>query len=96
MLSILTQYKAIKSSLPAIIKASGYRNDYVAKKLGISPQSFAVKKKRNNWNEDEVEKILSIIDNDDTEDYVMLQLMRSMKDEETITLEEFKRQMGWK
>lgn len=96
MISILNQYRAIKNHLGDIIKVSGYRNDYVAKKLGISPQSFAAKKKRNNWNDEEVEKILTIVYNDDSEDYVLLQIMRSMKDEGTITLDEFKLQMGWK
>lgn len=96
MISVLNQYRAIKNNLGDIIKVSGYRNDYVAKKLGISPQSFAAKKQRNSWNDDEIEKVLTIIDNEDSEDYVLLQIMRSMENEETISLEQAKKEMGWK
>lgn len=96
MLNIVAQYRTIKRNLSDIIKVSGYRSDYVAKKLGITAQAFAVKKQRNNWNDEEVEKILTIVDNEDTENFIMLQIMDSMKDEETITLKEFKAEMGWK
>jgi hypothetical protein len=37
----------------------------------------------------------AIIDNEDIEDFVMLEIMRRIKDEETISLEEFKKEMGW-
>lgn len=96
MLNIINQYRTIKKNLGEIIKVSGYRNDYVAKKIGMSPQSFAAKKQRNSWNDEEIEKVLAVIDNEDSEDYILLQLMRSAKDEETISLEEAKREMGWK
>lgn len=96
MLSILNQYRVIKENIGDIIKASGYRNDYIARKLGISPQSFAAKKQRNSWNDKEIEKVLEIVDNEDSEDYIMLQIMRSLEDEETVSLEEAKKQMGWR
>lgn len=96
MLSIINPYCAIKNNPGDIIKVSGYRNDYVARKPGISPQIFAVKKQRNSWNEEEIEKVLSIVDNEDSEDYILLQIMRSMEDEETISPEEAKREMGLK
>ena len=96
MLNIINQYRAIKNNLGEIIKVSGYRNDYVAKKIGMSPQSFAAKKQRNSWNDEEIEKVLAVIDNEDSEDFILLQLMRSIEDEETISLEEAKGEMGWK
>ena len=90
------QYKNLLSHISDIIEISGYRNDYIAKKLGLKPQNFSVKKQRASWSPDEVEKLLAVVDNEDVEDYLLLEHMRSIKDEETITLDEFKKQMGWK
>lgn len=96
MLSVLNQYRAIKNNLGEIIKVSGYRNDYVAKKLGISPQSFSVKKQRNSWNDEEIEKVLEIVDNEDSEDYILGQLMEVLESDETLSLSEFKKAVKWK
>ena len=90
------QYKNLLSHIADIIEISGYRNDYIAKKLGLKPQNFSVKKQRASWSPDEVEKLLAVVDNEDVEDYLLIEHMRSIKDEETITLDEFKKQMGWK
>ena len=90
------QYKNLLSHIADIIEISGYRNDYIAKKLGLKPQNFSVKKQRASWSPDEVEKLLAVVDNEDVEDYLLLEHMRSIKHEETITLDEFKKQMGWK
>ena len=90
------QYKNLLSHIADIIEISGYRNDYIAKKLGLKPQNFSVKKQRASWTPDEVEKLLAVVDNEDVEDYLLIEHMRSIKDEETITLDEFKKQMGWK
>ena len=90
------QYKNLLSHIAEIIEISGYRNDYIAKKLGLKPQNFSVKKQRASWSPDEVEKLLAVVDNEDVEDYLLIEHMRSIKDEETITLDEFKKQMGWK
>jgi uncharacterized protein YjcR len=94
--SLISGYKNLINNIPKMIDISGYRNDYIAKKLGMKPQSFSVKKQRGNWTIDEVERILSIIDNEDVEDYCLGCMMEAMKDEPTITHEEFKKQMGWK
>jgi uncharacterized protein YjcR len=96
MLSVLSQYRAIKNNLGEIIKVSGYRNDYVAKKLGISPQSFSVKKQRNSWNDEEIEKVLEIVDNEDSEDYILGQIMEVLESDETLSLSEFKKAVKWK
>jgi type III secretory pathway component EscV len=38
---------------------------------------------------DDIEKIMQVIDNEDVEDYLMLQEMRALKDEATISYEDF-------
>lgn len=92
---IVTTYKRLLANIASIIDVSGYRNDYIAKKLGIKPQSFSVKKKKASWTPDELEKLLAVIDNEDVENFLMLEQMRSMEQEGTMTLEQFKKEMGW-
>jgi hypothetical protein len=98
MNNIIENYKKIKSAIPELIEMSGYRNDYIAKRMGMKPANFSVKKQRGNWNEDELEKILYALTNptDDVENFLMLQEMRSLKNDENLTAEEFKKAMKWK
>ena len=65
-------------------------------KMGIKPNNFSVKKQRDTWTEKEIEKLLQFIENEETENYLMLELMRAAKKEETVSYEEFKKQVGWK
>lgn len=99
MLTLFSDYNAIKSSVNEIIAISGYKNEYIAKKIGLSSQNFAVKKQRNNWTSEELEKIIKIltIPNQDVEELIMLQIMRSRKDDETLTYDEYKKETAsWK
>jgi hypothetical protein len=83
--------------MPNIIELSGYKNEYIARKIEMKPQYFSVKKQRNSFNLVEVEKILSVIFNQDVEDYILLLEMRSRKNDETVTLAEYKKEIGsWK
>lgn len=98
MLTVFQEYNAIKGNISQIINLSGYKNDYVAKKIGITPQNFAVKKKRGNWTAEELEKIINVLTkpNEDAENALMLELMRSRKNDETVPLSELKKEFGWK
>lgn len=97
MLETIKKYQQLKESIPALLDVSGYRNDYVAKKMGMTPAYFSVKKQRGNWTDKEIEKILSVIENEDVENYLMLEEMRSRKDDETISYDEYKKIIAtWK
>lgn len=62
----------------------------------MRPNHFYVKKQRGTWNEDEIEKIINVIENEELEDYFLGELMTNMKDDETVSFEEMKEEMGWK
>ncbi len=96
MKEIVSNYQTLVKSLGELIQISGYRSDYLAKKIGMKPANFSQKKQRGNWSLDEVEKLMEVIDNEETENYLMLQLMRAAKIDETVTYEEFQKEMGWK
>ena len=94
---IVASYKRLLNSVADIIDVSGYRNDYIAKKLGLKAQNFSAKKQRGNWTPDELEKLLTVVDNEDVENYLLLEHMRMMKDEETISYDEYKKLISkWK
>ena len=98
MLQAIVEYQKIKESIPKLLDVSGYRNDFIAKKIGMKPSYFSVKKQRGNWTDKDVENILTVLTehNDEVENYLMLEQMRNIENEEVITLSEFKTEMGWK
>ena len=99
MLDTIKKYQKLKESITALLDVSGYRNDYVAKKMGMTPAYFSVKKQRGKWTEKELENILKILTthNEDVENYLMLEEMRSRKDDGTISYEEYKQIIAtWK
>ncbi|MES2795314.1 MAG: hypothetical protein V4683_05075 [Bacteroidota bacterium] len=93
---IISDYKNLAANIGQLIAISGYRNDYIAKKIGLQPQTFSVKKGRKSFTVDEIEKIIQVIDNEEVEEYIMLEILRSRKNDENLSGEEFKNLMGWK
>lgn len=66
--------------------------------MGLTAQNFAVKKQLGKWSADELEKIIELLTqpNEDVEDLLKVELMRSRKDNETVPLTEIKKEFGWK
>ena len=96
-ISAINNYKILIEELPNIIDLSGYKYEYIARKIDMKPQYFSVKRQKNTFNLIEVEKILSVIFNEDVEDYLLLLELRSRKNDETLTLDEYKKQVAtWK
>lgn len=98
MLSVFQEYNAIKKNIAEIINVSGYKNEYLAKKISMTSQNFAVKKKRGAWTSEELEKLVDVLakPNEDVENALMLELMRSRENDETVPLSELKNEFGWK
>lgn len=99
MLTVFSEFKAIKNNMAKIVGVSGYKNEYIARKIGMSAQNFAVKKQRGTWTPDELEKIVEVLTkpNEDVENALMLEIMRSRKDDETIPYDEHKKIVNkWK
>ncbi len=89
-------YKILLAHIGELINISGYRNDFIAKKLGLKPTTFSMKKQRATWSFDEIEKLLAIIENEETEDYYLGLIMNAVDTEDTMSLTEFKNKVGWK
>ena len=95
MLEVIENYLLLKKQIPHLIKKSGYRNDFIASKIGMRPDYFAVKKQRGNWSEDEVAKIIKLIESEDVADYFDSVLIKNCFPGKTLTSKEFEKEMGW-
>ena len=93
---IVSNYENLVGNIGKLIEVSGYRNDYIAKKLGITNVNFSAKKNRKSFSIEEIKKIVSIIDNEEVEDYLMVTEMDARQDDETISHDDLYKQMGWK
>ena len=93
---IVSNYENLVGNIGKLIEVSGYRNDFIAKKLGITNVNFSAKKNRKTFSIEEVKKIVSIIDNEEVEDYLMISEMDARKDDETISHDDLYKRMGWK
>lgn len=99
MLSVFLEYNAIKNAVAELIEISGYRNDYLAKKVGITQANFSVKKQRNSWTDRKVQKLVEVLTgiNEDVEEMLMLKVAKARENEETVSFDEYKKQLAsWK
>jgi hypothetical protein len=64
MTSIIQDFKIFKDTFPKILDESGYKMDFLAKRIGLNPTTFSNKKKRNTFNLDEMQALVDIIWND--------------------------------
>ena len=66
---VLNDYAEIVEGIPQIIKDSGYKVEYVAKRLRIPRSSFYAKRKTKNFTMTEVREIISMMhESDEIED----------------------------
>ena len=95
MLEVVKKYMLLKKQIPHLIKKSGYRNDYIAAKIGMRSDYFAVKKQRGNWSDEEIAKIIKVISNEELANYFDSLLVKNCFPGNTVTSAEFEKAMGW-
>ena len=93
---IVKNYEHLRKSIPALIKAAGYRNDFIATKMEMDPSYFAVKKQRSSWNNGEMEKLAKILNNENVEAAYETLLIKESRAEGVITSDEFEKAIKWK
>jgi len=94
--TIVRRYQLLVNNLGQLIEMSGYRNDYLAQKIGLKASNFSIKKQKGNWSAEEVLKILAIIENEEIENFMDEVKMNDQKKGNYITSSEFEKRMGWK
>lgn len=95
MLEVIENYMLLKSEISSLIKKSGYRNDFIASKIGMRPDYFAVKKQRGNWSDDEVLKIIKVIENEEVANFFDSLIIKNCFPGNTISSDEFEKIMKW-
>jgi len=95
MREVIENYILLKKEIASLIKKSGYRNDFIANKIGMRSDYFAVKKQRGNWSEEEVLKIIGVIENEDVSNYFDSLLIKNCFPGNTIPSKDFEKIMGW-
>lgn len=96
MTNIIDKYKILLDSIPRLIEISGYKNEYIAQKLEMTPTHFSSKKSKGNWTIEEIEKILKTISNEDVEDYLDDMVFETCFPGKLIDSKPFEKRMGWK
>lgn len=95
MLEVIENYMLLKKQIAQLIKKSGYRNDYIASKIGMRSDYFAVKKQRGSWSDVEVAKIIKVIENDEVAKYFDALMIKNSFPGNTVPAKEFEKIMGW-
>ncbi len=98
-IALVNNYKQLVENIPQIIDVSGYKNEYIAKKLKIKPQYLSVKKLRKSWSVNDVENLLHIIMNEDVENYLNdfyenILIEKSLTGK-AVSADEFEKRMKW-
>lgn len=95
MLEVIENYLLLKKQIAQLIKKSGYRNEFIASKIGMRADYFAVKKQRGNWSDEEVIKIIKVIENEDVTNYFDSLRIKNCFPGDTVTSKTFEKTMGW-
>lgn len=95
MLEIIENYLSLKEQMNELIKRSGYRNNFIAEKIEMRPDYFALKTKRENWSDEEVTKIVKVIESEDVSNYFETVMIDNCFPGNVISSKEFEKIMKW-
>ncbi|HAH24212.1 MAG TPA: hypothetical protein DCL77_10745 [Prolixibacteraceae bacterium] len=96
---IIESYKELKRNIPLLIEASGYKDNYIARKIGMPIPNFSAKKRRSNWDEEDIERIIKVISspNEEVEDILDAIEAKLAMQSEDVSYEEYKLEIAkWK
>ena len=94
--SVIKNYQLIVNNMGQLINLSGYRNDYLSQKIGLKPANFSLKKQKGNWSVEELLKLLSIIENEEIQNYMDVLRIKEASKGNSISSDQFEKEMGWK
>ena len=94
--SVIKNYQLIVNNMGQLINLSGYRNDYLSQKIGLKPANFSLKKQKGNWSVEELLKLLSIIENEEIQNYMNVLRIKEASKGNSISSDQFEKEMGWK
>lgn len=98
-MKVIESYKELKRNIPLLIEASGYKDKYIARKIGMPIPNFSAKKRRSNWDEEDIERIVRVVSspNEEVEDILDAIEAKLAMQSEDVSYEEYKLEVAkWK
>ncbi len=84
---VIEDYTQIVNNIGGIIRESGYKSNFIAKKLRLPMSTFYLKKRTKTFTLDEVTQIVGMLDDDDAmENEYLIELAESRIGGETVSL----------
>jgi predicted transcriptional regulator len=65
---VVSDYKEIVDQIDSIIKQTGYKGKYIAKKLGLPESTFYQKKRNKSFTHEEMGQIISLLEEEEDDD----------------------------
>ena len=90
LLEVTGDYMQVKNSISKIIDATGYKHDFIARKLDMPISTYYFKRRTKTFAENEVMKIIEMLE-DEKYNAEEWEIIQSRKDEETVSSAEFKK-----
>ena len=94
ILEVLVDYMEVENSIQDIIRATGYRHEYIAEKLKLPISTYYSKRRKKTFAPKELFKIVKMMDDDEMNNAEELALIEARKNDkdEYISGEEFLKQ----
>jgi hypothetical protein len=87
---IISDYERLTHSITDIIKASGYKLEFVYQKMGLTRTGFYKKRKLGTFKPEELRKLFEIIDHGNLEDKMLGKIMQMSENIATLNENETK------
>jgi len=90
LLEVLGDYLEVEKNIGAIIASTGYKNEFIAKKLNMPISTYYAKRRTKSFAAKDVFKIVKMLEDDETCNTAEIELMNSRRNDEVISSSEFK------
>ena len=93
LIEVAGDYMELANNIGAIITSTGYRHEYIAKKLNMPISTYYAKRRTKTFKPAEVLKIVKMLEDDETQNAGELELIQSRQNDEVMTSGEFIKQV---
>ncbi len=88
LVDLLEEYIQVEKKIGDIILSTGYKNDFIAKKLKLPISTYYTKKRKKSFTTHEVFQIVRLLDDEYANAYE-LELAKSRADDEDVSVDEY-------
>ena len=89
LMEVLGDYLEVEKNIGAIIALTGYKNEYIAKKLNMPISTYYSKRRAKTFAAKDVFKIVEMLEDDEMYNSTELELAQSRKNDEDMSFEDF-------